>query len=368
MNKKTIKESAKDVFPRTKGGQSLCSGQHMTIREMLERREHEYLSPEATFSDASKGRRFPVEECPYRTRFQRDRDRIIHSKSFRRLKHKTQVFLSATGDHFRTRLTHTLEVAQIARTISRALCLNEDLTEAIALGHDLGHTPFGHAGEAVLNEVYPGGFAHNEQSLRIVDELENGKGLNLTFEVRDGVLNHSKGPGDIFELANGEGPKTLEGEVVRISDGIAYVNHDIDDAIRSGLITDADLPDSCLQVLGDTPSHRIDTMVADVLGNSFGPKIKMSPEVLGATNTLRNYLYEQLYPRPEIQDTINRTKKILREIYLFLIDNPDIFFSEAQPKNRNENMERLVVDFVAGMTDRYALDFYKRHFLPRLEI
>ncbi|MBI4832055.1 MAG: deoxyguanosinetriphosphate triphosphohydrolase, partial [Candidatus Lindowbacteria bacterium] len=240
----------------------------MTIRELIERREHEYLSPFASFSDQSKGRRFAVAECAYRTRFQRDRDRIIHSKSFRRLKHKTQVFLAPTGDHYRTRLTHALEVAQIARTISRALCLNEDLTEAIALGHDLGHTPFGHAGEAVLNELCSGGFAHNEQSLRIVDELENGKGLNLTFEVRDGILNHSKGPTDIFEAGRGRSPRTVEGEVVRISDSIAYINHDIDDAIRSKLITETDLPTDSVKVLGDTPSHRIDAMVGDVVRSS----------------------------------------------------------------------------------------------------
>lgn len=355
-------------MPKAEDGRNACPGQRMTIREMLEQREHEYLSPQATFSDASRGRRFPIEECPYRTRFQRDRDRIIHSKSFRRLKHKTQVFLSATGDHFRTRLTHTLEVAQIARTISRALRLNEDLTEAIALGHDLGHTPFGHAGEAVLNDVYPGGFAHNEQSLRIVDELENGRGLNLTFEVRDGILSHSKGPNDIFELASGEGPRTLEGEVVRVSDGIAYVNHDIDDAIRSGLITEAILPADAVRILGDTPSHRIDTMVGDVVRNSAGSRIQMSAQVLEATNTLRNYLYEHVYPRPEIQDTINRAKRILREIYLFLVENPDIFMAEAQPKSPSEDTERLVVDFVAGMTDRYALNFYRKHFLPDLEI
>ncbi len=340
----------------------------MSIREMLERREHEYLSPRAAFSDASKGRRFPVEECPYRTRFQRDRDRIIHSKSFRRLKHKTQVFLSPAGDHYRTRLTHTLEVAQIARTISRALCLNEDLTEAIALGHDLGHTPFGHAGEAVLNELYPGGFAHNEQSLRIVDELENGKGLNLTFEVRDGILNHSKGRSDIFEPGRTGKPETLEAEVVRISDSVAYINHDIDDAIRSGLITEAELPVECVKILGDSPSHRIDAMVADIVRNSAGGSIQMRAEILEATNCLRNYLYEQVYPRPEIQDSISKARKILKEIYSYLVNNPGVFLSETRPADSDTNIERLVVDFVAGMTDRYALDFYENYFLPKLEI
>ncbi len=338
------------------------------IRTALERREHEYLSPRASFSDMSKGRQVLIEECPYRTVFQRDRDRIIHSKSFRRLKHKTQVFLSPSGDHFRTRLTHTLEVSQIARTISRALCLNEDLTEAISLGHDLGHTPFGHAGESVLNELYSGGFSHNEQSLRIVEKLENGNGLNLTFEVRDGILNHSKGPVDIFEAANGCGPKTLEGQVVRISDSIAYINHDIDDSIRSELIQNTDLPAECTEILGDTSSHRIDRMVADVILNSCEGQVKMSPLVLNATNRLRMYLFQNLYPRPEIQDSINKTKKILREIYQFLVDNPTIFLSESRLSEQDESLERLVVDFVAGMTDRYALSFYNTYFLPKLDI
>ncbi|RJP25098.1 MAG: deoxyguanosinetriphosphate triphosphohydrolase [Candidatus Abyssobacteria bacterium SURF_5] len=340
----------------------------MIIRKMLEKREHEYLSQRASFSDESRGRARPIDECPYRTSYQRDRDRIIHSKSFRRLKHKTQVFLSPTGDHFRTRLTHTLEVAQIARTISRALCLNEDLTEAIALGHDLGHTPFGHAGETVLNELHSGGFSHNEQSLRIVEKLENGKGLNLTFEVRDGILNHSKGPIDIFEGANGEGPTTLEGQVVRISDGIAYINHDIDDAIRSGLIGNHDLPPECVRVLGNTSSSRIDRMVADVILNSQEACIQMSPDILRATNRLRAYLFQNLYPRPEIQDPINRTKRILKEIFYLLIENPNIFLNEIKIAEPEEPLERLAVDFIAGMTDRYALDFYRSHFLPQFGV
>ena len=345
----------------------MCPKKDMMIREMLEKREHEYLSPRAAFSDESKGRSVPVEECPYRTMFQRDRDRILHSKSFRRLKHKTQVFLSPQGDHYRTRLTHTLEVAQIGRTAARALRLNEDLTEAIALGHDLGHTPFGHAGEAVLNDLFPDGFAHNEQSLRIVEKLENGKGLNLTFEVRDGILNHLKGATDIFDLGLAEGPATLEGEIVRISDSIAYINHDIDDAIRSGLITEAALPADCIAVLGDTPSHRIDTMVADVIDSSIEADIQMSPHILGATNVLRNYLYDNVYPRPEIQNSINKAKKILREVYEYLIANPDVFLRKLTPENSGESIERMVVDFVAGMTDRSALDFYENLFMSKLE-
>jgi len=241
------------------------------------------------------------------------------------------------------------------------------LTEAIALGHDLGHTPFGHAGEAVLNEVFPGGFAHNEQSLRIVDELENGKGLNLTFEVRDGILNHSKGPADIFELGTSGGPQTIEAEVVRISDSIAYINHDIDDAIRGGLITEAELPADAVSVLGAKPSHRIDTMVADVLANSQVGRIQMSAKVMEATNALRNYLFNHVYPRPEIKDPINRAKKLLRDICRLLLDNPRIFLSENRLPREGEKIERLVMDFVAGMTDRYALEFYKRHFLPPME-
>ena len=345
----------------------MCPPEGMCIREMLERRERQFLSQRATFSDASKGRRIPIDECPYRTRFQRDRDRIIHSKSFRRLKHKTQVFLSPSGDHHRTRLTHTFEVAQIARTVSRALCLNEDLTEAIALGHDLGHTPFGHAGESVLNKLSPNGFTHNEQSLRIVEEIENGNGLNLTFEVRAGIVNHSKGNTDIFDACGGDLPSTIEGRVVRICDSVAYINHDIDDAIRSGLITENDLPAECTALLGNVPARRIHSMVADLVDSSHDGEIQMSPEVLHATNTLRNYLYESIYPRPEIQESIGKAKKMLRDIYLFLVDNPEVFLGEVSRPDSGESVERLVVDFVAGMTDRYALNFYEEHFLPKLD-
>ncbi len=357
--------SSSDV--QTENDGAACPPEGLCVREMIERRERQFLSPRATFADASKGRRVPIEECNYRTCFQRDRDRIIHSKSFRRLKHKTQVFLSPTGDHHRTRLTHTLEVAQIARTVSRALCLNEDLTEAIALGHDLGHTPFGHAGESVLDKFFPGGFAHNEQSLRIVEKLENGGGLNLTSEVRDGIRSHSKGSKDIFDPGSASLPATLEGRVVRICDSVAYVNHDIDDAIRSGLITEADLPAKCAAALGHTPSRRINTMVADIIDSSHGGEIHMSADVLRATNTLRNYLYESVYPRPEIQDSIVKAKKTLGEIYSFLVENPEVFLSEAPDADEGEGVERLVVDFIAGMTDRYALNFFEEHFLPNLD-
>ncbi|MBW1644950.1 MAG: deoxyguanosinetriphosphate triphosphohydrolase, partial [Deltaproteobacteria bacterium] len=241
----------------------------MTIREQLEEREKRYLSPHAAFSSRSRGRQLPEAECPYRMAFQHDRDRIIHSKSFRRLKHKTQVFLSPSGDHYRTRLTHTLEVAQIARTIAKALQLNEDLTEAIALGHDLGHTPFGHAGEAVLNQLHPGGFRHFFQSLRVVERLEkDGRGLNLTVEVRDGIVKHSKGKGDILSADPNCCALTLEGRIVRLADIIAYVNHDIDDAIRARVITREEIPPVCRRVLGNSHSTRINTMVTDIIDSS----------------------------------------------------------------------------------------------------
>jgi dGTPase len=242
----------------------------MTIRETIEQREKLILSPWAALSSESQGRQLPEEECSIRTVFQRDRDRIIHSKAFRRLKHKTQVFLSPTGDHYRTRLTHTLEVSQIARTIARALGLNEDLTEAVALGHDLGHTPFGHAGEEVLDQIVPGGFVHNLQSLRVVDHLEKGgKGLNLTFEVRDGIEKHSKGKGEILPRDPSEKAMTLEGQVVRAADIIAYISHDLDDAIRGEVISSQDIPEFCLKVLGDRSSKRIDTMVRNLVVNSL---------------------------------------------------------------------------------------------------
>jgi dGTPase len=258
----------------------------MTIREKLEETERSTLSPRATLSAASKGRERDEKPHPFRTAFQRDRDRIIHSKSFRRLKHKTQVFLAPFGDHFRTRLTHTLEVSQIGRTIAKALRLNEDLTEAVALGHDIGHTPFGHAGEDTLDELLPGGFSHYEQSLRVVEKLEyEGKGLNLTAEVRDGILHHSKGRGEILEDDPEGMAKTLEGQIVRVSDVIAYVNHDIDDAIRAGIIKDGDIPSSLVKSLGKWHASRIDRLVEDVIQASLAAgleRIAMSGEVMGA--------------------------------------------------------------------------------------
>jgi len=332
----------------------------LNIRRLAEERE-ESLSPRAVKSRFSRGRLKNEEPCPVRTAFQRDRDRIIHCKAFRRLMHKTQVFIAPLGDHYRTRLTHTLEVSQIARTISRALNLNEDLTEAIALGHDLGHTPFGHAGEEVLDELYHHGFSHNEQSLRVVDLLENnGQGLNLTWEVRDGILNHSKTRVDIWGEGWGK-VNTLEGEVVKISDTIAYINHDIDDAIRAGMITEGDLPLSAIIKLGNTHSLRINTMVFNIIEHSWAvrgegeenPNITMSPEILEATKALRQFLFEQVYNVRSAQEETERAREVIRSLYKYLNEHidrlpPEYSFYSDEP-------ERRVVDYIAGMTDKYAL-------------
>ncbi len=336
------------------------------IRNQLEEKERATLSRFAVLSVNTKGRLVPEPPCSIRTEFQRDRDRIIHSKAFRRLKHKTQVFLSPTGDHYRTRLTHTLEVAQIARTIAKALQLNEELTEAISLGHDLGHTPFGHAGEAVLNEIFPEGFAHNEQSLRVVDKLEkNGKGLNLTVEVRDGILKHSKGKKALFPEDTGDLAQTMEGRLVRISDIITYVNHDLDDALRGEVIVMADIPKTCLRVLGDTHSKRIDTMVKDLIFNTLeSPSdIRMSDDVHEAIIMLRDFLYEHVYEVHEVHDDFIRSKKVVFELYHALLTNDTLFNKEIG--KRTESRERDVCDFIAGMTDRYALYLYEKIFLPK---
>jgi dGTPase len=333
---------------------------HLNIRQLTEQRE-ESLSPHAVKSRSSRGRQRYEVPCSIRTAFQRDRDRIIHCKAFRRLKHKTQVFIAPLGDHYVTRLTHTLEVSQIARTISRSLNLNEDLTEAIALGHDLGHTPFGHVGEEVLNELYPEGFSHNEQSLRVVDILENnGQGLNLTWEVRDGILNHSKTKVDIWGEGWGK-VNTFEGEVVKISDAIAYINHDIDDAIRAGMITEGDLPISAITKLGNTHSLRINTMVGDIIDSSWAvrgedkekPVITMSPPILEATNILRRFLFEKVYNIRSAQEEAERARHVVRALYKYFnkhIDKlpPEYSFHSDEP-------ERMVVDYIAGMTDHYAL-------------
>ena len=332
----------------------------LNIRQITEEKE-ESLAPFAAKSRLSRGRLKVEEPCPVRTAYQRDRDRIIHSKAFRRLKHKTQVFIAPLGDHYVTRLTHTLEVSQIARTIARALSLNEDLTEAITLGHDLGHTPFGHVGEEALNELYPAGFKHNEQSLRVVDILEkDGRGLNLTWEVRDGILNHSKTKIDILE--NDEGKvNTLEGEVVRISDAIAYINHDIDDAIRANIITEGDLPLSAIDKLGNKRSRRINTMVCGVIehswavrgDNAVGREIEMSPDILKATSNLRNFLFERVYNMRSAQEEEKKAREIVRWLYHYFIKHEDKLPFEYSAYS--DEIERRVVDYIAGMTDQYAV-------------
>ncbi|MBE0478373.1 deoxyguanosinetriphosphate triphosphohydrolase [Candidatus Aerophobetes bacterium] len=333
-------------------------------REAQEEWEKKNLSCYAALSFETRGREKKEIPCPLRTEFQRDRDRIIHSKAFRRLKHKTQVFIAPFGDHYRTRLTHTLEVSQIARTISRALRLNEDLTEAIALGHDLGHTPFGHIGEYALNEVYPAGFCHNEHSLRVVDRLEGNGGLNLTREVRDGILNHSQDNEKILSKNTKSNPLTLEAEVVKIADPLAYVNHDIDDALRANLLKIEDLPLYSLKILGKDGRARIAIMVKDVVVNSFGKSyIQMSPLVLKAFNQLRDFMYEKVYFSPALKEEVNKASSLISSIYQFYINNP----LEVPPvfRKNGENIERAVVDYIAGMTDRFALNEYQKHFIPR---
>ncbi|MBR0136169.1 MAG: deoxyguanosinetriphosphate triphosphohydrolase [Clostridia bacterium] len=324
---------------------------------MIEMREMETLSPYATLSVNTKGRERPIEPCPIRTDFIRDRDRILHCKSFRRLKHKTQVFLSPVGDHYRTRLTHTLEVSQIARTISRGLRLNEDLTEAIAMGHDLGHTPFGHSGENVLNELVPGGFEHNEQSLRVVEKLENeGEGLNLTFEVRDGILNHtSKGR-----------PATLEGCVVSISDRIAYINHDIDDAIRAGILSEDMLPDSCKKKIGASHGQRINNLIINVLNESTDkPYVRMADDMWAEFNKLRDFLFENLYYNKAAKSEEGKAEGVLRALYYYYLDHIDDMPAEFVKNVDIDGYERVVADHIACMTDRYAVDDYKRLFIPK---
>jgi len=333
-----------------------------SLRQQTERKE-EALSPYAARSKSSRGRVRWEEPCPIRTCFQRDRDRIIYCKAFRRLKHKTQVFIAPLGDHYVTRLTHTLEVSQIARTISRALNLNEDLAEAIALGHDLGHTPFGHVGEEILNELCPEGFRHNEQSLRVVDYLENeGQGLNLTWEVRDGILNHSKGEIDILGEGWADNIGTMEGHVCKMADVVAYINHDLDDAIRAGFITGDDLPRSSVAILGVTNSQRINTLVRDIVSCSWGvsgrdkvkgPVIGMSPAVLQASNELRQFLFDRVY-YPSFQgEDVDRARKTMRLLYSYFVEHED----ELPPEFclLNDSKERRVADYIAGMTDQYAL-------------
>lgn len=330
----------------------------MTIREQMEFLERTYLSPFATLSENSKGRDIPEEECDIRPVFQRDRDRILHCKSFRRLKHKTQVFLSPQGDHYRTRLTHTLEVSQNARTIAKALRLNEDLVEAIALGHDLGHTPFGHTGENILNQLCDGGFRHNEQSVRIVELLEkDGQGLNLTWEVRDGILNHQ----------TNAMPETLEGRIVRFSDKIAYINHDIDDAIRANVLKEEDIPRQFREVLGSDTRSRLDTLIHDIITNSHEQNdICMSEEVLKAMYGLRQFMFENLYTNPVAKGEEVRASELLERLFTYYSRNlgllPDYLLKMV---DEGEREDRAVCDYIAGMTDQYAIAKFSEFFLPK---
>lgn len=328
----------------------------MQIRLMTEKLEEQQLSRYAALSSRSVGRTVKEDDCPVRTAFQRDRDRIIHSKSFRRLKQKTQVFISPFGDHYRTRLTHTLEVAQIARTIAKALRLNEDLTEAIALGHDLGHTPFGHAGEDALDEILKDHqlrFRHNEQSLRVVDILEP---MNLTWEVRNGIVNHT----------GAQDPETLEGCIVKIADRIAYINHDIDDAIRGGIIKDSDLPKDCIRVLGERHNKRIDTMVVDMIKTSWdSPRIRMSDEVWSAMNKVRSFMFEHVYIGSEAKTQEYKAKEVLQRLVRYYLENPKLLPRDLLEREDNTLPARVACDYIAGMTDRYALQVYSEVFLPK---
>lgn len=341
----------------------------MDIQKKLEERERQVLSPYACHSSASRGRVRPEERCQVRTVFQHDRDKILHSKSFRRLKHKTQVFLAPEGDHYRTRLTHTLEVAQIARTVARALDLNEDLAEAIALGHDLGHTPFGHAGERVLAELVPGGFHHVRQSVRVVEVLEKeGAGLNLTREVRDGILKHSKGKGPLLNNHPDVMAITLEGRIVRLADIIAYVNHDLDDALRAGLIAESSVPVEFVRVLGATHGQRIDTMVRDIIASSLetdGREVRISPEVDRAVSGLRDWLFEHVYQVRSVHEDFVKASRMLRELFLFFAADEEALLRWGGRRLPGDPLEVSVADFIAGMTDRYALNLYHRLFLPQ---
>ena len=330
----------------------------MSIREEMERMERETLSPYATLSENSRGRDIPEEPCDIRPVFQRDRDRILHCKAFRRLKNKTQVFLTPKGDHYRTRLSHTLEVSQNARTIAKALRLNEDLVEAIALGHDLGHTPFGHAGEYVLNEICEDGFRHNEQSVRTVEKLEkDGQGLNLTWEVRDGILNHQS------RLM----PHTLEGKIVRLSDKIAYINHDIDDAIRAQVLTEDDIPLELKKTLGFSTRQRLNTLIHNIVMNSRDKNdIVMSSEVEEAMIELRKFMFDHVYKNPIAKGEEVKAKEMLRQLFFFYMDHINLLSEKyLRMLDEGEKLERVVSDYIAGMTDQYAITKFSEYFLPQ---
>lgn len=332
----------------------------MYIRVHIEKLEQSTLSQYASLSQNTKGRVMEEERCNIRTEYQRDRDRIIHSKSFRRLKHKTQVFIAPEGDHYRTRLTHTLEVAQISRTLARALRLNEDLVEAIALAHDLGHTPFGHTGENILDKLHPSGFNHNKQSLKVVDRLEHTesrKGLNLTYEVRDGILKHT----------GEEKPETLEGDIVRIADRIAYINHDIDDAIRANIIKIEELPIDCIKRLGKYHGERINSMIVDVIKNSINrDNISMSEEVDFYTEKLRDFMFKRVYLNKAAKSEEDKAKYIIEQLYKYYINNFDkLPIEHIELYGKDEPKEDIICDYIAGMTDRYAVNLFKELFVPK---
>ncbi len=348
----------------------------MLIREEFQKREASFLSPFGFHSANTRGRRKEEPLCPIRTPFQQDRDRILFSNGFRRMKHKTQVFLAPLGDQYRTRMTHTLEVAQISRTITRAMRLNEDLAEAIALAHDMGHTPFGHSGETTLKEIYSPHFTHTRQSLRVVDVLENeGQGLNLTYEVRDGILKHSKGYGNIMPESRGERAVTYEGRVVRIADIMAYLNHDLDDAIRSKIITAKQVPEECTKVLGHTHSERLTTMIRDLIFTSVEKNgeltLEMTNEVFGAMTTLREFLYDNVYRSDTVHSEFEKSKKILTELYTYYLKDQEGLLKEMAKlelggcnHGSQTEHERCVCDFIASLTDRQALNLYARLFFP----
>lgn len=331
----------------------------MNIREMAENREEEFLSKYASLSRNTRGRDREEAPCDIRPVYQRDRDRILHCKSFRRLKHKTQVFLNPQGDHYRDRLTHTLEVSQIARTIAQALRLNENLTEAIAMGHDLGHTPFGHAGERVLNRVCPDGFIHSEQSIRVVELLEKkGRGLNLTWEVRDGIRNHR----------TSGNPSTLEGKVVRLSDKIAYINHDIDDAERAGILREEEIPLEYRQVLGSTIKERLNTMIHDIVSSSQGkPDICQSPEVEQAMKNIRKFMFKSVYTNPAAKGEETKAENMIAALYEYYEKHLEVLPLEYQEMvtRGGQSVPRVVCDYISGMTDQYAMTKYAEYFIPK---
>jgi len=351
------------------------SNKNLCIREQFQIREKGFLSKFGTLSINATRKNATKNLCNIRTPFQFDKDSIVYSNSFRRLKYKTQVFLSPLGDHYRTRLTHTLEVAEIARNIARAMRLNEDLAEAIALGHDLGHTPFGHGGETALTEVYSSHFSHSDQSLRVVDFLENkGEGLNLTLEVRDGILKHSKGFGNIIPATSGETAITIEGRIVRIADIMAYLNHDLDDALRSKVIKKADVPDICIQKLGKTHSQRANIMIEQLVYNSDSKNdqfmLSMGKDTFHAMTILRKFLYDKVYRSPLVHNEFLKAKKVIIGLYYYFLNNPDTLQKElekmemAQWDSLKNPLKRSVCDMIASMTDRYALDLYSRLFFP----